>query len=79
MLLRSFGESKSETLAGVGYKGAKSGSGSKLAEAIVNGCDRIVLCKGVAISTSGSTPYSPMGAESEFENVCKGRREVWLT
>jgi hypothetical protein len=44
-------------VAGVGYKGAKSGSGSKLVEAIADGCGGITPRKGVAVSTSGSTPF----------------------
>lgn len=53
-----FGESNGATVAAVGYKGVKSGSSSKLVEAIADGRGGISRRKGVAASTSGSAPYS---------------------
>ena len=49
---------------GVGYKGLKSGSGSKLVEAIAGGCGEIsrLDSEGVEVGASGSTPYPHTGA-----------------
>ena len=59
-----FGESNGATVADVGYKGVKSGSSSKLVGAIADGRGGISRREGVAVSTSGSAPYSQIESEA---------------
>lgn len=66
-----FGESNGETVASVGYKGAKSGSGSKLAEVIADGCGRISLREGVAVSASGQPLFANIGCRSSRKTNSK--------